>query len=251
LDAELLLAASETAAGRFADALKTSEEIQKRYPKSVSGFLAQGNVLMAKRQYADAITAYEKGLKIDSNGLVMVKLHQALVANGKADEADRRLLQWLTGTPNAMGVRGYLATSYAEAGKNQQAIEQVRLLLETDPNNSWALSELALLYQKEKDPQALATAEKAYRLDADNAHVMDALAWILIDQGKPERALELLTKAREKAPASAEIRYHRAVALAKTGDVGRARRELEDLLSGGEPFRQKAEAQAFLKQLRN
>jgi predicted Zn-dependent protease len=78
---------------------------------------------------------------------------------------------------------------------------------------------------------------------------MDTLGWILTEQGQAARAVELLQKAADKVPASAEIRYHLAAALAKSGDTRRARQELEDLLGQRKNFPQLKEAQALLKQL--
>ena len=121
--------------------------------------------------------------------------------------------------------------------------------MQADPKNIRALNDLAWLYQQEKDPRALATAEQAYQLKPDNPEIMDTLGWILVDQDKAARGAELLQKAVEMAPASTAIRYHWAAALAKSGDKARARRELGDLLIKNKDFPQRLEAQALLKDL--
>jgi putative PEP-CTERM system TPR-repeat lipoprotein len=249
LDAEILLVSTELGAARHVEALKIAKHIQAKYPKSASGFELQGDVLMAQKQFAPALKAYERALAINNTGLLAVKAHQALNAGGNAKEAEARLVQWLQDQPSDVGARAYLAQTYIRAGQNKQAIAQYELISASDPKDVRALNNLAWLYQQEKDPRALATAERAYQLKPDNPEIMDTLGWILVDEGKTARGLELLQKAAEKAPASTAIRYHWAAALAKSGDSTRARRELADLLTNNKTFPQRQEAQALLRQL--
>jgi putative PEP-CTERM system TPR-repeat lipoprotein len=249
LPAEILLASAELDAGRFREALKITQQIEEKHPESASGFALQGNVLMAQKQFAPALQAYERAFTINKTGLLMIKVHQALSAAGNLKEADARLRQWFKDQPNDVIARLYLAQTYLKARQNKQAIEQYQLLLQADPANIRALNDLAWLYQQEKDPRAVATAEQGYKLGPDDADIIDTLAWILVEQGNTTRGLELLQKAAQKAPASAEIRYHLAVALAKSGNKARARQELQDLLAKNHTFMQREAAQALLKQL--
>lgn len=248
-DAEMLLVSLELNAGRHAEALKIARQMQKQRPDSASGFMLQGDALMAQKQYGPALDAYQKALAINHTGLLAVKVHQALSATGRAQEADRRLIAWLKDQPADVGVRTYLAATYIKGGHNKQAIEQYELVLQMDPKNVRALNDLAWLYQQEKDPRSLATAEQAYQLSPENAEIMDTLGWILVERGETARGAELLKKAAERAPASTSIRYHWAAALAKSGDVTRARQELGDLLTRNKKFPQRQEAEALLRQL--
>ena len=51
------------------------------------------------------------------------------------------------------------------------------------------------------------------------------------------------------APSNADIRYHLAVALARSGQQARARKELEELLATGKSFAKIEEAKLLLKRL--
>jgi putative PEP-CTERM system TPR-repeat lipoprotein len=248
-DAEMLLVSLELNAGRHAEAVKVARQMQKQRPDSASGFMLQGDALMAQKQYGPALDAYQKALAINRTGLIAVKVHQALSASGRAQEADRRLIAWLKDQPADVGARTYLAETYIKGGHNKEAIEQYELVLQMDPKNVRALNDLAWVYQQEKDPRSLATAEQAYQLSPENAQIMDTLGWILVERGEAVRGAELLKKAVEKAPASTSIRYHWAAALAKSGDVTRARQELADLLTKNKNFPQRKDAQALLRQL--
>ena len=248
LPAEILLASIEFDAGRYGEALKITQRMQRQHPQAASGFALQGNVLLAQKQFLLALKAYEKAFEINRSGLLVVQMHKARSAAGRTQEADANLRQWVEEQPNDVAARTYLAAVYLKAGQHKLAIEQYERLLQADAKNLRALNDLAWLYQKEKDPRAVTTAEQGYQLYPDNPDITDTLGWILVEQGETARALELLQKAAEKAPRSTEIRYHLAVALAKSGDTTRARGELTDLLAN-KNFRQRQEAQALLKQL--
>jgi Flp pilus assembly protein TadD len=116
------------------------------------------------------------------------------------------------------------------------------------PNNPIILNNLALAYQQEKDARATATAELAFKYAPDSPEVMDTLGWLLVEQGNTARGLPLLQKAASLSP-KADVRYHLAVALNKSGDKAGARKELEKLLSGNTDFAKVGEAKALLKTL--
>ncbi len=69
-----------------------------------------------------------------------------------------------------------------------------------------------------------------------------------LEQGQAKRGLELLNQALAKAPGSDGIRYHHAIALARTGDKAGARKALEKLLKDAPTF---PEATAARTQLQN
>jgi len=249
LASEMALASLELTAGRHSQALRIARDVQKQYPTNTAGYGMEGDVRMAQKDYAAALKAYEKAFALDRNDMLATKVHSAQSAGGDVAGADARLLQWLKERPNDTAVRAYLAGTYARSGRYQPAIEQYELLAKANPKSVIAWNDLAWLYQQQKDPRALETAERAFQIEPENARVLDTLGWILYDGDQTARAVQLLQKAVDKAPDSAEVRYHYAAALAKSGDKPKARRQLEDLLARDRNFPQRAEAQALLKQL--
>ena len=67
-----------------------------------------------------------------------------------------------------------------------------------------------------------------------------------MQQGQAEQGLRLLDDALNKLPDVAEVRYHYAVALYKTGDKEEAWRELEELLKDGKSFEGQEDAKRIL-----
>jgi putative PEP-CTERM system TPR-repeat lipoprotein len=250
LDAEVLLASAELGAGRNAEALKVAQGIQKRHRDATAGYVLEGDALLAQKKFGPAAKSYERAFAIYESGAVAVRLHQATSAGGKVREADARLAQWLEAHPKESGGRIYLAQSYVRGKQHKQAIALYEQVLQSNASHLIALNDLAWLYYQEKDARALATAERAYKARPDSPQIMDTLGWILVEQGDAARGLPLLQKASDMMPASTEMQYHVAVALAKSGDRVHARRKLENLLAKNPAFRERSEAEALLKQLR-
>ncbi|BAN36794.1 hypothetical protein SCD_n02995 [Sulfuricella denitrificans skB26] len=247
LEAQAALISLELRSGKPADALKIAQQVQQQNPKMSAGFVFEGDIHIDQKQYDQAAKSYEKAFALDKSGLIAVKRHQAQSLAGSVKDSDARLLQWLKEQPKDTATRTYMAQAYMTRGQDKQAIEQYQILLRDAPGNLLALNNLAWLYHRAKDPRALAMAEQTYKLRPDAAFITDTLGWILFEQGKTARAVELLQKAVALAPTNPEIGFHYAVALAKAGDRQKARKQLEAVLASGLSFPQQDEAKALLK----
>lgn len=249
VDAEAALALLELRAARFGESLSLAQQIQRQAPKYEIGYALEGDSLMAQKKFALAEKAYEKAFALRNTSAFAVKLHSAASQAGKGKEANARLLQWLKEHPDDTAARLYLADAYVKTHENQLAIKQYQLVLEKDPKSILAVNNLATIYRQEKDPRALDYFEQSYKLKPDSVTITDNLGWILVEQGKLARGLELLRKAATQDPNNPVVRYHLAVALARSGEKAEARRELERLLASKGEFPHRDEAQALLKQL--
>jgi putative PEP-CTERM system TPR-repeat lipoprotein len=249
LEAQLALASLEANKGNHEQALAIARQIQKKSGKSFTGYVLEGDVLMAQKKPDLAVKAYEQAFTISKSGPLIVKLHSSLSHAGKGKEASSRLTQWLKEHPTDTATRIYLAGTYLAEKQNNEAIEQYETILRQESKYVPALNNLAWLYQQEKDPRALEYAEKANQLTLDNPAILDTLGWILVEKGNTLRGLPLLQKASSLAPTAAEIQYHLVLALVKSGDKTKARNELEHLLGTKKNFSTIEEARALLKQL--
>lgn len=226
IEALATLSRLEARTGNHAEAVKLAREVQTRSTQSPLGFDLEGDALMAEKRYAEAAATYEKALANGKDSRLIVKRHHALLQSGDAKKADNITLGWLEQNPQDQISRAYLAESYMRRQLNQQAIAQYQTLQKSVPDNPMVLNNLAILYQKEKDPRALAVAEKAYKLNPEKADYADTLGWTLVEQGKSAKGLELIEKAAKLEPRNPEIRIHLAYALAQTGQTMRARQEI-------------------------
>ncbi len=249
IGAHLAMAGIELKKGNHDAALAIARQLQKQQNKLSVGHVLEGDVLMAQKKPAPAITAYERAAAIEKNGPLAMKLHGALLQAGKDKDADARVAQWLKDNPADTRTRMYLASYKLMSHQNKAAIEQLQTVVRAEPKNVLALNNLAWALGEEKDPRALGYAEQAYQLAAENPAVLDTLGWMLVEKGDTKRGLPMLQKASGLAPDAPEIRYHFAQALAKSGDKAKARKELEQLLANPKNFAKIEEARVLLKQL--
>jgi putative PEP-CTERM system TPR-repeat lipoprotein len=245
-----ILAALDIREGRYDDALKSAKQVQVIAPQSASGFSLEGDIRTAQRRPRDALKSYQSAFALSPLPAVAIKRHATQVKIGDAAAADAELTQYLATHPKDVEVRHYIAGVNFRAGKNQTAIDQYNNILQIDPKNAAALNNLALLYQREKDPRALPTAESALKAAPQSSTTEDTLGWILIEQGQSARGLELLRSAAAREPKNPSIQYHLAAALAKAGNAAAARDQLKTLLARKDSFPERDAAQALMGTLK-
>jgi putative PEP-CTERM system TPR-repeat lipoprotein len=230
-------------------ALQRARNFQATYPASPFGYDREAAILFSQNKFAQAAKLYEKAFTLGESSQGLINLHKAQVLAGNAASADQKLAEWLKRYPKDQITKAYAANHYASTGRKAEAITQYQALLAANPGNALLLNNLANLYLQNKDTRALEAAEKAYKLNPSHPDIQDTVGWVLVQQGDLKRGLEVLRKAHEAFPQAPAIRYHHAVALAKTGDGRKAKQELEQLLATNPTFPEKEDARLFLKGL--
>lgn len=248
-DAQLALASLELRKENYAGAISIARQMQKKSGTSPIGYALEGDVMMAQKKPALAVKAYEQAFALAKSGQLVIKLHGSLTEAGRSKDASVRLTEWVKEHPLDVPTHLYLAGTYLAAKQKKAAIEEFQTILRQDPKNAIVLNDLAWTYQQENDPRALEYAQQANQLSPDNPAILDTLGWILLEQGNFSQGLPLLQKANSLVPDDPVIHYHFVLALAKSGDKAKARKELEHLLATGRDFAQIGEARSLLKQL--
>lgn len=249
IEAQLMLGGLEIQSARYDEAQKIARQIQQQKPASPAGPALEGDAALAHKQYPAALTAFERAHKLSPSPVTLIRLHQALAGAGRVEEGEKRLAAWLSSHPQDDGTRLYLAERLIARGAFKAASEQYLLLNQHNPGNLVVLNNLAWALSELKDSRALSYAEQALKLQPDNPTILDTYGWLLTQSGQPAKGLDPLRRAVSQAPGAAEIRWHLAATLAKSGDAARARQELERLVASGVAFPQEKEAQIMLKQL--
>jgi len=249
VDAKVALASFKAKRGKYQDALKMANELQKAYPKSPTGLDLEGNINMMQAHYAQAIRAYEAAAKLADSTTLTLQLFNAYVQAGRQGDADALLLKRLKKFPKDVKLRLHLALAYMKQRKYEQAVSQYNTVLSNTPKDVVALNNLAWAYFQLRDDRALSVAEHAYKVNPKSAQAADTLGWILVKFGHLKRGLSILKTANAALPGSPTIAYHYAAALAKAGDKAQARKQLEALLKKAKAFPELEEAKKLLGQM--
>jgi putative PEP-CTERM system TPR-repeat lipoprotein len=237
--------------GRAAEATKLARELQSKTPKAATGYLVEAEILFNEKKYPESGKLFAKASQVAGQGQPLVRAYLAYAAAGQPAEGEKLLEQWLKTKPNDGVVRHQLAQAQLNSKRLKESAENYRILARANPRDLTAYNNLAWILGELKDPGAIAAAEQALKLAPNQAAIQDTYGWLLANTGQAEKGLPYLREALKTQPDAAEIRWHLAATLAKTGDKRGALAELDRLLSSRVAFPQEAEARALLQQLRS
>lgn len=237
-------------AGKSAEALSIARDVQKQRPKEPVGYLLEGDIAAAAKDWNTAIAAYRNGLKKAQFTELAIRLHSAHLASGKNAEADKWAGEWLKEHSKDAAFRLHLGDVATGKGDWAAATRQYQSVLEVQPDQVLALNNLAWVSgQANNIGKAIEYAEKANKLAPNRPAFMDTLGMLLAQKGDTGRALELLRKALELSPQDAGIRLNLAKVMIKAGKKSEAGQELDTLTKLGDKFPKQAEVEKLKKEL--
>jgi putative PEP-CTERM system TPR-repeat lipoprotein len=246
LQAQLGIIALHVEAGRVKEALNVAQEVQKQRPKEATGYVYEGDIQVAQKNWTEATKVYRTGLSRAPSTDLAIRLHTALAVASSA-EADRFAATWVKEHPKDLAFRLNLAQAAGARKDYASAAQHYRKLLDGAPNNPAVLNNLAWAEGQLKDPKAIEHAEQANKLAPNQPAIMDTLGTLLVENGDAVRGVQLLQKASAMAPQVGAIRLNLARGLIKVGQKNAARKELDELAKLGDKFAGQAEV-AQLKQ---
>src|SRR5439155_14347031 len=134
--------------------------------------------------------------------------------------------------PEASIVRMNLATELARRERLPEAIEQLDIVLETNPSDASVLSNKAALKSRQGDWQAASQiCSKALSVDANMLPCITLSAASDLQRGDLVSALQKLDRATSLAPRSYEAHYYRGNVYAQMGRLDAAVSEYEQALN--------------------
>lgn len=234
-DPAAMVLAVETAARRGDAAAMDAAmaALAARHPGAPATLVTTGHIAMSRGQFAKAAQAYEAAMAREPNTPLALMLTQAHVAAREPQKALALLEAWTRRHPTDRVALRALAEVQALNGRQDAAKRSYAAIVAADPEDAGVLASFAQLLHRLGDPAAVATAEKAVRLEPNHAGYLDTLGWMLVQAGQVDAGLRHLRDARLREPGNGQIRFHLAVALAKSGRLAEARSELSAALAQG------------------
>jgi tetratricopeptide (TPR) repeat protein len=227
-DPRLLWAIAQTHVleGRATLASKRLQDHGNKWPHSPRVQLLVGEWLSRTGDLAGARRAFLAAKGADPHSVEADFQLARLDANeGKMDEARRRFVALAEQPGYQLSAQVWLASIADRAQNHAEAAEGYRRVLAMNPQNLIALNNLAYLLATHTDQldEALQNAQRARELAPANADVEGTLGWVLYRKGMYDSALRYLKEASRNdgvtTSESAAIRkYHLGMAYLKTGD---------------------------------
>jgi len=130
-----------------------------------------------------------------------------------------------------MALKVKLSALWIRQGRFEEAEALCRQVLETRPDDTEAMNNLAWLLAMRNQgevPQALSLINKAIELDGSDLSLVDTRAVVFIRSGQLDRALEQLQSVRQRDSRNVGVAFHMAWAYQAIGDMNSARAKLQE-----------------------
>lgn len=177
-----------------------------------------GQLYGRRRQYADAVKAFDEALKINNQFLpALIGRADIYLAQGRLDLAGTGYSAALTLAPKSSALRvklGIVALKQHQWGQAKARFEQA---LERNPKNADAWNNLAWMAMERKADldEAVEWSQKAIALQPTHAGYRDTLGLVYRARGELTRAAAHLNKAVELDPKDPLILYHLGLVYAE------------------------------------
>ncbi len=178
-------------------------------------------------------------------------LADTLAARTRYDDAVAVLEQVLVRNPSLGPALTALGAVLERLGRLDEADARYKSVLAVNPGDGPAAARLALLHaaRGQSLDVALGYLSEATRASPDDAAVSDALGWVYLQKDLRLLAVEQLEQATRLSPRTPTYHYHLGLALARAGNVVRARAALMRALALDLDDSDRRAAETTLKQL--
>lgn len=249
LQAVALLVQQDVRAGKLDKALQRIEGLRQAKAEARLVEEMSGDVYAMAGRFEPAVSSYDRAAALAPNQRLAIKRYQVR-AEGKLPDPAAPLNAWLARNPDDSAVRTLLARHLLLSGNQAGAAREFeRVIAASTARDPAILNDLAWLYHQQKDNRAEAMAREAYQAAPEVAAIADTYGWILLTAGKSKEALPLLEKAAAAAKTDLEIQYHLAAAQARNGQADKSKVLLREVLSSGQTFPWRSEAERLLQSL--
>jgi predicted Zn-dependent protease len=189
----------------------------------------------------------------DPTAAVNGKLQEAaqLAQAGKYAEARAIYTDLIAKYPQVYQLEGFMARVYAAEGDYPKALEHLKINLEKEPNNVELKMFQAELLMQTGDKAGARTI-----LDAiDITQVKDPFTFVnesitLINEGKGQEAVDLLTKLIAQFPAQNNLYYYRGRAYVAAQKLPEAKADFEKFIAAEPNAKETADAKKILEQIK-
>jgi tetratricopeptide (TPR) repeat protein len=235
---------------------KAIAAVQAQVAKSPNNpllYVLLSSIQSSTRNFPAAAESAQKAYQLDPHNRNAVNAYATTVTElGHPEQAIPLWSTWISAHPSDDAALSMLGQLQGQVGNPAEATRDYQKALEINPNQFWALNNLAYLMveQNQNLDVALSYAQQARTAQPHMASTADTLAWVYYHKGMYGSSRDLLEDAIKTDPNDPDIQYHLGMAYNKLGDRSDAVTHLKKAVTlapqGGQTARQ---AQTALSQL--
>ena len=157
-------------------------------------------------------------------------LTRASLRAGKPKQAIALLGQWLDEHPDDLQMLIELSDVYQGQGMTDHAVERLRQVDKLDPENLYALNNLAWFLRKYSPSEAQIFGRRAYQLAPDQPSIVDTYAVVLAETKDLDGALRVVDEGIQIVDQKDTLKLRRAMILSMRGELDLAVAQLQELV---------------------
>jgi tetratricopeptide (TPR) repeat protein len=241
--------------GQADKSVQLVETEAQKAPANVDLQRELGNTEVSAGQYDKAITSYQgllgKVTDQRQQADLWTRIAEAYLRKGDIQQSINSLEKARQGQPDNPSLMANLAMLYETQSKKDVARKYYELSIKADPNNAFALNNLAYLISESNGDlnQALTYAERAKQRLPGHPEVNDTLGWIYLKKNLTDNAIETFRTLVVQAPQNPIYHYHYAMALMQKGDRETAKKECLSALADKPNKEQETEIHQLMSKL--
>lgn len=234
--------------GRTDSAIAVARELQRMGPDDPTGYLFEADIYAETKKFDQAATVYRTALKkLKTSNQIAIRLHATLRASGKRAEAAEFSAAWLKSLPRDADFRYYMGDFYMAQRDYSAAEIKYKEVLVLQPQNPWAMNNLAWLMAKMGKSGASEYATRALALAPDKPALLDTLAITLEAEGNLPKAIATEEQALKIDSNLHDLRLNLARLYIKSRNKDQALSELQKLSALGAKYPRQSEVAELVK----
>ena len=221
----IALAQKQYSAGRYEEALATTESVYETDAWRIDNLLLLGAIHFQLKNYSESIFYNQQAIRIDSNfAEAYGNLGNSLRELGDVSGAVQFYLKAIKLKPRFYDAYNNLGSTYMQMGKVKQAVDTYQMALVLNPDLVDAHSNLGNLYKAQgKLIEAKKTYLEAIQIRPDFAIAWNNLAGVFKEEGDLETAIKYYQEAVRLTPDFADAQSNLGNALRDSGRLREAK----------------------------
>lgn len=217
----------------YAKAEEICNDIIQKDPKYVKAYEMLGHINISRERFDEAAGNFKKAVEVDVKSIPShIALIKHYMSMGRVNEAEEHCVQFLEKTdPDCNDIRFTLSSIREQQGRYDDAIAELKTIIEKEPMHLNAHTQLGLLYIRTgKYDEASEEVKKIMEINARVPIIKYIKGFLHLQKGELAEAITDLRNATVKIPRSWEPHYYLALALKESNRIEEAKTELNTVI---------------------
>jgi tetratricopeptide (TPR) repeat protein len=208
---QFYLAAIYEETSQKAKAIESFSKIPSQSPFYSEAVVHSSYLLRGEKKIDEALSVVENAFKVRKDIPQFYAVYASILDEKKEfKKAHEILQQGIEKFPDQVQLKFFMGTIEDRMGNKGQVVEQMKKVVEIDPNHVQGLNYLAFTYADMGTNlgEAEELVRRALQIEPNDGYILDTLGWILYKENKMAESIRVLEKAYKSQPNESVIAEH-------------------------------------------